>query len=148
MGRAGSSRLASLGGIATITLLLAIAAVLVALPLRDRRERRMNDAARRQLHAVMDAMEEFRGQHYRLPESLQELESFGFAAGPSIEVCAFRRFPDRRRFDDHVRFALRHRASSTALVARYPQAGQPVVETPASVACERNASSMAASGGG
>lgn len=104
----------------------------------------MTDAAREQLAAALVALEEFRGHHYRLPESLRELEAFGYAPGPAVEICAFRRIPDPRRFDEHVRIALRHRASSTALVARYPQGGEAIMEVDASTACKPGESPLAA----
>lgn len=129
--------------LAAITLALAVFAVLIALPLHQRRERRMIDTAHRQMHSVFAAVEEFRGHHYRLPDSLDELEASGYSTPASIVICGFRRVPDRRRFDDHIRIALRHRASGTAVVARYPAAGEEFIEAPATESCDTDPATVA-----
>lgn len=136
--------MASLGGIATITLLLAVGTALVALPLRERRERSMMETAAAQLRVLFSAIEEFRGQHYRLPESLEELESVGWTASAAVVICGFRRIHDRRRFEDHIRIVIRHRASRSALLTTYPAAPGSFDEVPASVACALADSPIAA----
>ena len=132
--------------IALLTALLAIAAIAIALPLQRSRERRMVDAARAELASVSRAVEEYRAQHYRLPDGLDELEPAGYTVTPAIEVCAFRHVVDPRGFDDHVEITLRHRASGNAIQARYPAVGGSR-EIDADEACERDAASAAATRG-
>lgn len=129
--------------LAAITLALAVLAALIALPLHQRRERRMIETAHGQMRAVIAAVEEFRGHHYRLPDSLDELEASGYSTPAFIVICGFRRVPDRRRFDDHIRIVLRHRASGTAVVTRYPAAGEEFIEAPASESCDTDPPTVA-----
>lgn len=114
------SRMFTLGGVALITAILAGITLLIAFPLRRSRERAMTAAAREQLTQILAAVDEYRAQHYRLPDRLDQLETVGYSTPPMIVVCRFRHFPDPRDFDDHLELALHHRASNSAIVGRYP----------------------------
>ena len=137
----------SLAGFALLTAVLGLLAVLVALPMRRERERRMVDAARAELASVFAAAAEFRAQHYRLPGSLDELRSAGWSRAPAVAICSFRHHADERRFDDHLEIVVHHRASRHALIARYPAAGASPVEVDAGEACKPNAATAAATRG-
>ena len=133
-GQKTSSRVFSLGGLVGVTVLLALTTALVALPLKRVRERQMTDAARAELGTLVGAVEQYRAVHYRFPDAVRELETVGYSPGGSIVVCRFRHVPDLRNFDDHLELAVRHRASGTALVTRYPSRGQ-TAEVPVTEAC-------------
>lgn len=133
-GQKSRSPLFTPGGLALLTVLLALATALVALPLRNARERQMMRAARAEFDEITRAVEEYRGLHYRLPGSIDELSTVGYSASASVVVCRYRHVPDARSFDDHLELAIRHRESGTAVVGRYPSRGV-LAEAPAAEAC-------------
>lgn len=143
-GRRETSGGSSLARFAILTVLLALLAVVVALPRHGDRELRMVRAARAELFSLIAAVDQFRALNYRLPDTLEELDAIGYSRSPVVTICTFRHVPDQRHFEDHVEIVLRHRASARALVARYPAADSRFREIDADIACNRDAAPAAA----
>lgn len=113
----------TLGGLLLLTAILAGVTALVALPLREARERQLLDETRLQMAALLWAVEEFRAREYRLPDRVEELESVGYSLPAAIDACRFVHRVDVRNFEDHLEIVLKHRSSESALAQRYPAAG-------------------------
>lgn len=133
-GQKTTSRVFTLGGLLTMTVVLAAGTAVVALPLRDAREDHLNGAVRAEVAELTRAIEEYRATTYRFPDHIRDLKAVGYTVPPAIDVCRFRHDADARNFDDHVELALRHRGSETALALRYPSRAT-AVELQAAEAC-------------
>ena len=100
-----------------VTVIIAILAMIAAIPLRQVRERAMLSAVKQELHQAVDAIAMYEATHAKLPTTIIQLDSMGWSESGGVVLC---RFSYVAGTTPYVRIDARHRGMKRGVQTRYP----------------------------
>jgi hypothetical protein len=110
-----------------ITLVMSALALWGVTELRATREKRMVEAARRDITRMMDAVDEYQALYSTLPRRLGDLNKVGYREGGGMVVCLFAYNGGEKAGSDYLDMAIRHRSADSGAWTEYP-AGQRMIK--------------------
>ena len=103
-----------------VTLVISALALWGATQLRGVRDKRMVEAAHRDISRMMDAVDEYQALYSTLPRRLNDLNKVGYREGGGMVVCMFTYNVGVRTGDDYLDLAIRHRSAENGVWTEYP----------------------------
>jgi hypothetical protein len=110
-----------------VTLLMSALALWGATALRGARDKRMVEAAERDITRMMDAVDEYQALYSTLPRRLSDLNKVGYREGGGMVVCMFTYNEGERAGADYLDLAIRHRSAENGAWTEYPS-GQRMIK--------------------
>ena len=110
-----------------VTLVMSALALWGATQLRGLRDKRMVEAAERDITRMMDAVDEYQALYSTLPRRLSDLNKVGYREGGGMVVCMFAYNQGERPGSEYLDLAIRHRSAENGAWTEYPS-GQRMIK--------------------
>jgi hypothetical protein len=109
-----------------VTLVMSALALWGATQLQGVRDRRMAEAAQRDITRMMDAVDEYQALYTTLPRQLSDLNKVGYREGGGMVVCMFAYNRGEGAGSDYLDLAIRHRSAQEGAWTEYPSSNRTI----------------------